>query len=73
MAEIVSSNNPTTTIVLNSKESWALGMVLSDWVDDSYTRGFECGEPVVIETYKEARDTLTELFAAFGPFPWPED
>lgn len=73
MAEIVSSNNPTTTIVLDSSETHALEMLLADWIDDSYTRGIDCEDETVITMYKNTRNRLTSLFDALGPYIWPED
>lgn len=73
MAEVVSSNSAATTIVLDSKEAYALELLLADWIDDSYTRGIECGDETVITMYKNTRNSLTSLFEAFGPYMWPED
>lgn len=73
MAEIFSSNSAATTIVLDSKEAYALQLLLADWIDDSYARGIEYGDETVIANYKDTRNRLTSLFEAFGPYMWPED
>ena len=64
MAEVTSGD--LTVIALQAEESHALVTLLQDWVDDSFTRGYDCGDPDVIASYKWTVQTLSELFDAFG-------
>jgi hypothetical protein len=64
MAEITSGS--VTVMVLNGDESQALGSVLSDWIDDSFTRGVDCGDEDVIKSYRDTLWSLREIMEAFG-------
>ena len=66
MAEVTSGSNVQTVVVLSQQEHEALERLLVDWVDDSFTRGYDCGDPDVIASYKWTVQTLGELFDAFG-------
>lgn len=66
MAEVTSQKD-ATVIILNSSEARHLETVFHDWIDDSYTRGVECGDPEVLATYQANIATLKELFDAISP------
>ena len=66
MAEVTSQTD-ATVIILDSSEANQLGSVFHDWIDDSYTRGVECGDPEVLENYQATIATLKELFDAISP------
>jgi hypothetical protein len=64
MAEITSGS--VTVMVLNDDESRALESVLSDWIDDSYTRGIDCGDEDVLKSYRDTLWALREVMDAYG-------
>lgn len=66
MAEVTSQTD-ATVIILDSSEANQLEGVFHDWIDDSYSRGVECGDPEVLETYQATIATLHELFEAMSP------
>ena len=66
MAEVVSGSNVGTVLVLSAAEAEQLDRVLHDWVDDSFTRGYDCGDPDVIASYRHTVRVLGGLFDAFG-------
>ena len=66
MAEVTSGSNVEIVMVLNKEESIALAKMMFDWVDDSFTRGTDCGDPEVIADYKCTADTLKDVFDSFG-------
>ena len=66
MAEVTSQTD-ATVIILNSSEAEQLKRVFHDWIDDSYSRAVECGDPEVLETYQATIGTLRELFDAISP------
>ena len=52
MAEVtsrgISFRNAQTVIILSSSEARHLETIFHDWIDDSYSRGVECGDPEVL-------------------------
>lgn len=46
----------------------ALALLLGDWLDDSYTRGIDCGDDDVISEYRNTLETLRPLFEAVDRF-----
>lgn len=66
MAEVTSGSNVQTVLVLSQQEHDALARLLADWVDDSFTRGYDCRDPDVIASYKWTVQTLSDVFDSFG-------
>lgn len=63
----ITFRNAQTVITLSSSEVRELESVFHDWIDDSYTRGVECGDPECLENYQATIATLKELFDAISP------
>jgi hypothetical protein len=61
--EITSGN--LTVFALDQHETHALGVLLTDWTDDSLTRGIDCDDPEVIQSYRHTLGTLRDLFDSF--------
>lgn len=55
-----------TVMVLTPEESIALGLLLQDWMDDTYRKGTECGDSETVESYERTRSVLHEVLEAFG-------
>lgn len=64
MAEITSGDD-LTVIVMERHEADALAALLSDWVDDSYSRGTDCADMLVIADYRRTADALRDVFDSF--------
>jgi hypothetical protein len=61
--EITSGN--LTVFALDEHETHALGVLLGDWIDDSLTRGIDCADTDVIQSYRHTLGTLRDLFDSF--------
>jgi hypothetical protein len=51
---------------LTEAEQCALRSVLQDWLDDSFSRGVDCGEEEVISSYEQTLTSLAWLFDEYG-------
>ena len=63
----ITFRNAQTVITLSSSEVRELESVFHDWIDDSYTRGVECNDPEVLETYQATVATFRGLFDFISP------
>lgn len=63
----ITFQNAETVITLSSSETNQLETIFHDWIDDSYSRGVECGDPEVLETYQATIATFRGLFDFISP------